>query len=75
MTNQIESEDGKPRKDGDRPSPDVEQAIDGQSNLRGTATFDQHGDPALKPDSLHPGDSGPTDDDAPGHPQLGEERA
>ena len=47
MANQIESKDGKPRKDGQRPSPDVEgYATDGQSNARGKGASDQQGRPA-----------------------------
>lgn len=43
MANQIESPNGKPRKDENRPSPNVGQAIDGQTDVRVTGTFGQHG--------------------------------
>lgn len=36
MPNQEQSRDGIPRKDQDRPSPDVGQATDGQASARGT---------------------------------------
>ena len=36
MPNQEQSRDGIPRKDQDRPSPDVRQATDGQASARGT---------------------------------------
>jgi hypothetical protein len=37
MPNQEQSRDGIPRKDADRPSPDVELATEGQASARGTA--------------------------------------
>jgi hypothetical protein len=44
MPNQEQSKDGIPRKDGDRPSPDVERnATDGQSNSRGKGATDEQG--------------------------------
>ena len=36
MPNQEQSRDGIPRKDPNRPSPDVRQATDGQASARGT---------------------------------------
>jgi hypothetical protein len=36
MANQEQSRDGMPRKDKDRPSPDVGQAADGQASVRGS---------------------------------------
>lgn len=36
MPNQEQSRTGIPQKDGDRPSPDVRQAADGQASARGT---------------------------------------
>jgi hypothetical protein len=45
MPNQEQSNDGRPRKDGNRPSPDVERdATDGQSNARGKGASDEQGD-------------------------------
>lgn len=45
MTNQEQSRDGRPRKDADRPSPDVERdAADGQSNARGKGDAGYRGD-------------------------------
>ena len=65
MANQIESPDGKPHKDKNRPSPDVGQAIDGQSNMRGTGTFDQRGDPATPSGTTKPREKpGPIPGDA-----------
>jgi hypothetical protein len=44
MANQEQSKDGVPRKDGERPSPDVERnASDGQSNTRGKGASDGPG--------------------------------
>jgi hypothetical protein len=44
MPNQEESKDGIPRKDADRPSPDVERhSTDGQSNARGKGASDEQG--------------------------------
>ena len=44
MPNQEQSNDGKPRKDGSRPSPDVERdATDGQSDARGKGASDEQG--------------------------------
>jgi hypothetical protein len=44
MPNQEQSKDGTPRKDGDRPSPDVEQyTTDGQSGSRGKGASDEQG--------------------------------
>jgi len=45
MPNQEQSNDGKPRKDADRPAPDVERyAIDGQSDARGKGASDEQGE-------------------------------
>lgn len=45
MPDQNRSPDGVPRKDADRPSPDVERyATDGQSNARGKGASDEHGE-------------------------------
>ncbi|MBL0419541.1 hypothetical protein JI739_04180 [Ramlibacter sp. AW1] len=45
MTNQNDSRDGVPRKDADRPSPDVERyATDGQSEARGKGASDRQGE-------------------------------
>lgn len=50
MTNQIDSPDGKPRKDPGRPSPDVEQySTDGQSDSRGKGATDEQGRPGSGP--------------------------
>ena len=47
MPNQEQSPDGKPRKDPNRPSPDVgRDATDGQSDARGTGASDEQGDRA-----------------------------
>ena len=44
MPNQEQSKDGIPRKDSDRPSPDVERAaVDGQSNASGRGASDEQG--------------------------------
>ena len=44
MPDQNRSPDGVPRKDADRPSPDVERnATDGQSNARGKGASDEQG--------------------------------
>lgn len=44
MADQISSPDGRPRKDANRPSPDVERfATDGQSNARGKGASDAQG--------------------------------
>jgi hypothetical protein len=44
MPNQEQSNDGKPHKEGGRPSPDVERdATDGQSNARGKGASDEQG--------------------------------
>jgi hypothetical protein len=44
MANQEQSKDGAPRKDAERPSPDVERnASDGQSNTRGKGASDEQG--------------------------------
>src|SRR6476620_12276873 len=44
MPNQEQSNDGKPRKDGNRPTPDVERyATDGQSDARGKGASDEQG--------------------------------
>jgi hypothetical protein len=46
MPDQNRSPDGVPRKDADRPSPDVERyATDGQSDARGKGASDQQGGP------------------------------
>ncbi len=46
MPNQEESRDGIPRKDMDRPSPDVDRySTDGQSNARGKGASDEQGRP------------------------------
>jgi hypothetical protein len=45
MPNQEQSNDGKPHKDGDRPTPDVERyATDGQSDARGKGASDEQGE-------------------------------
>ena len=45
MPNQEQSPDGKPRKDPNRPSPDVERdATDGQSDARGKGASDEQGE-------------------------------
>lgn len=50
MTDQNRSPDGKPYKDKDRPSPDVERyATDGQSNARGKGASDEQGGPSQRP--------------------------
>jgi hypothetical protein len=43
MVNQTDSKDGVPRKDSDRPTPDVGSHTDGQSDQRGTGATDQQG--------------------------------
>ena len=68
MANQIESPDGKPHKDESRPSPDVGQAIDGQSNMRGTGTFDQRGDPVGKAGSAQHDEKARPGSGVPGSP-------
>src|SRR5687767_13407754 len=46
MANQEESKDGMPRKDGNRPSPDVERhSTDGQGDSRGKGASDEQGRP------------------------------
>ncbi|MBA2672851.1 hypothetical protein [Ramlibacter sp.] len=46
MPNQEESRDGIPRKDTDRPTPDVDRySTDGQSNARGKGASDEQGRP------------------------------
>lgn len=46
MANQEQSNDGKPHKDADRPSPDVDSyATDGQSDARGKGATDEQGAP------------------------------
>ena len=50
MPDQNRSRDGIPRKDADRPSPDVERdATDGQSNARGKGASDDQGYPGDGP--------------------------
>jgi hypothetical protein len=45
MPNQEQSNDGRPHKEGDRPTPDVERyATDGQSNARGKGASDEQGE-------------------------------
>lgn len=64
MPNQEESHDGVPRKDKDRPSPDVgRDATDGQADSRGTGASDEQGRPAP--------DRGAQDDRARGYPGDG----
>jgi hypothetical protein len=43
MVNQTDSKDGVPRKDSERPSPDVSQHTDGQSDQPGKGASDQQG--------------------------------
>jgi hypothetical protein len=44
MPNQEQSKDGTPRKDSQRPSPDVDRdAVDGQGNARGKGASDEQG--------------------------------
>ena len=58
MPNQEQSRDGIPRKDNDRPSPDVERLpTDGQASTRGTGSQDYRGD--------GPGKIGLTSDEQP----------
>jgi hypothetical protein len=64
MPNQEQSRDGIPRKDADRPSPDVERnSTDGQSNARGKGASDQQGRPDERGDG--PGRIGLNSDDQP----------
>lgn len=61
MADQISSPDGRPRKDADRPSPDVERfATDGQSDARGKGASDEQGQapPSSADGSAPTGDSG-----------------
>jgi hypothetical protein len=45
MPNQEQSSDGRPHKEGDRPTPDVERyATDGQSTARGKGASDEQGE-------------------------------
>jgi len=64
MPDQNHSPDGVPRKDADRPSPDVERyATDGQSNARGKGASDQQGGEPYRGDG--PGKVGLTSDRQP----------
>jgi hypothetical protein len=67
MPNQLDSPDGQPRKDADRPSPDVERdAVDGQSNARGKGASDEQGQRKGQAyDGDGPGKVGLTSDDQP----------
>jgi hypothetical protein len=61
MPNQAESKDGIPRKDKDRPSPDVEgYAADGQSGMRGKGATDKQAQPPRQ----HLSDRNPPSDPA-----------
>jgi hypothetical protein len=68
MPNQEESRDGIPRKDADRPSPDVERySTDGQSNARGKGASTEQGERPQSQDYRGdgPGKIGVTSDNQP----------
>lgn len=56
MVNQTDSRDGVPRKDPARPTPDVSQSTDGQSDKRGTGASDQQGEERAGKQSDYRGD-------------------
>jgi hypothetical protein len=61
MPNQEQSKDGMPRKDGDRPSPDVEQDYRGDGPGKVGLTSDQQPD-LVSPSGVNEGDHGAADD-------------
>ena len=66
MPDQNRSPDGIPRKDADRPSPDVDSyATDGQSNARGKGATDQQGGAAPDYRGDGPAKPGLTSDNQP----------